>query len=330
LIDYRLICVLQFPCTMEILLPPRIKKGGVVTIIAPGSPVRDLVALQQGIEALEDEGFEVEKSDYLCGRQLFYAGEDDVRAKEVNRAFADGSVAAIFCARGGAGSIRVLPFLDYEAISRSPKIFVGYSDTTALQLALLKRCGLVSFYGPMVETDLGKRSSARRRGKLWSLLRGEETALEPQCSRRDEVLTLYPGEASGRLVGGCLSIFASLMGTPYEPDTRDAILFLEDIDESSHRIDRYLTQLLLAGKLAAIRGLIFGSFPRSSYPPDHEYHDFHVPLIDIIQDRVLGLKVPCIFGLPFGHVRDPYTIPLGGHGHLDATKRRLVVEVSVA
>lgn len=315
---------------MKFLLPPRVSNDGVISVIAPGSPVRDPMALQQGIKFLESLGHEVRESKHLYDRQLFYAGRDAIRAAEVNRVFADTSVSAVFCARGGAGSIRILPRLDYEAISRSPKVFLGYSDTTAIQMALLGHSGLVSFYGPMVETDLGRQPLARRRGQLWSLLKGEDNNLELGGSGQDDVVTLFPGEASGRLIGGCLSIFTSLLGTPYEPDTRDAILFFEDIDESPHRIDRHLTQLLLAGKLEAVRGFVFGSFPRSAYQPEHEYYDFHVSLIDIIKDRVLGLRVPCIFGLPFGHVRDPYTIPFGGHGHLDATRQRLFLEVSVA
>ncbi|HAR96230.1 MAG TPA: hypothetical protein DCR97_09765 [Deltaproteobacteria bacterium] len=127
----------------------------------------------------------------------------------------------------------------------------------------------------------------------------------------------------------CMRNSFFLLGTPHEPDTRDPILFLEDIDETPHRIDRDLTQLLLARKLESVRGLVFGSFSRSAHQPDHEYRDFPVALIDIIKDRVLGLRPPCIFGLPFGHVRDPCTIPFGGQGHLDATGHRLIVEVSV-
>lgn len=226
--------------------------------------------------------------------------------------------------------MRTLALLDYDMIARNPKIFVGYSDTTAIQIALLRQSGLVSFYGPMVETDVYKRSPAGRRDQLFNLLSGKDTHLELVGSRPDNVLTLYPGEASGRLIGGCLSIFTSLLGTPYEPDTTDAVLFFEDVDEYPHRIDRYLTQLLLAGKLQTARGIVFGSFPRWTYPPDHEYHDFEVSMTDIIKDRVLPLKIPCMYGLPFGHVRDPFTIPLGGYAHLDATRQRLVFETSVA
>lgn len=314
---------------MKYLLPSKIGKGNVISIVAPGSPVQDCAALERGIRAIEKRGYRADESRHLYDRELFHAGSDDLRAGELNRSFADPAISAIMNARGGAGSIRILPLLDYETITDNPKILVGYSDTTALQLAILKQSGLVSFYGPMVETDLGRQPPAMRTEQLWDLLTGEHANLELRGSDPDDVITLYPGEASGHLVGGCLSIFVSLLGTPYEPDTKDAILFFEDIDEFPHRVERNLTQLLLAGKLQAARGIIFGSFPRSTYPPDHEYHVFGVSTIDVVKDRVVGLKIPCIYGLPFGHVRDPYTIPLGGYGHLDATRKLVIVEKSV-
>lgn len=314
---------------MKLRLPKKIREDGAISIVAPGSPVRNRIALQKGIELLQSRGYTVHESKHLYDRQLLYAGDDDCRAGELNRSFADASVSAIFCARGGAGSLRVLPLLDYDTIARNPKIFLGYSDTTAIQIAMLKHSGLVSFYGPMVETDLGRYSSAARREQLWILLGGENPTMELSGLKTDPVVTLYPGETSGRLVGGCLSIFVSLLGTPCEPDTTDAILFFEDIEEYPHRIDRYLTQLTLAGKLQVASGLIFGPFSRSAYPPDHEYHDCRVSPIDVIKDRALQLKIPSIYGLPFGHIHDPYTIPLGGFGHLDATHQRLFLEMSV-
>lgn len=322
--------MLQFTVVISYRLAPRIKKGSVISIIAPGSPVRDRKALLKGVQLFEDLGYQARESEHLYDRHLFCAGSDEVRAGEVNRCFSDPSISAIFCARGGAGSLRTLSLLDYDMIGQNPKIFLGYSDTTALQIALLRNSGLVSFYGPMVETDLGKGPSGANQAQLFGLLTGDGTGLEVGGSGPGDTLTLCPGEASGRLVGGCLSIFSSLMGTPFEPDTTDAILFFEDIDEYPHRIERYLTQLLLAGKLQAARGLVFGSFPRSAYPSQHEYHDLQLSLIEVIKDRVLPLKIPCIYGLPFGHVRNPYTLPLGGLVHLDATRHRLVLETSVA
>lgn len=313
---------------MKYLLPSTIRQGDVISIVAPGSPVGDRIALQRGIRAIENRGYQVDESRYLFDREFFHAGSDALRAGELNRSFADTSVSAIISARGGAGSIRILPLIDYDMVARNPKIFLGYSDTTALQSAILRRSGLVSFYGPMVETDLGRQPSTARTEELWDLLNGKGASLDLCGPNAGDVITLYPGETSGHLIGGCLSIFASLLGTPYEPDTTDAILFFEDIDEFPHRVERYLTQLLLKGKLQAARGIIFGSFPRSAYPPDHEYHHFGVSMVDVIKDRVEGLKIPCIYGLPFGHARDPYTIPLGGYGHLDAARQRLVLERS--
>jgi muramoyltetrapeptide carboxypeptidase len=300
-------------------MPRKLKPGDTICILAPGSPVGGEGPYAAGKAYLERKGYRVAEAEHLQGRHLLFAGEDHQRAADVNAAFSDPSIDAIFCARGGTGTLRLLPHVDYRAVSRNPKILLGYSDITALQAALYAKCGLVSFYGPMVTTEIGRGLTPYTEQNLFETLTctgGRQLVNPPD----DPPETLCEGEASGELLGGCLSIFVSLLGTPYEPDTRGTILFFEDIDETPHRIDRFLTQLILAEKLQAAAGIIFGTFRNAAYPPDHAYAAMGVSAIDLVRDRISGLGVPALWGLKFGHEPDMLTMPIGAVAHLDASR----------
>lgn len=313
-----------------LIKPPRLKPGDTICLVAPGSAGADGASYEKGKRFIETRGFRVVEGPHVHDTSLFFAGQDSARADDVNRAFADASVDAVVCVRGGAGSARILPYLDFEVIRRSPKIFLGYSDITVLQLAMLKRCGLVTFYGPMLATELGHSFTPFSEQNLLEVLTTADKAMPMRKSPGRNVLTLCEGEAYGQLVGGCLSVLVSTLGTEWEVDTRGRILFLEDIDEQPHRIDRYLTQLLHANKLQAARALLFGAFSRCEYPQHHEYARFNVGVLDIIRDRVLPLGKPCLYGLPFGHTRDMLTMPSGGFAYVDAASRRIVLDPAVA
>ncbi len=312
-----------------IIKPPRLKPGDTICLVAPGSAGFDAAACEKGKRLMEARGFRVVEGTHVRDAMLFFAGEDSARADDVNRAFADDAVAAVMCVRGGAGSVRILPHLDFRVIGRCPKIFIGYSDVTALQLAMLKRCGLVTFYGPMLATELGHSFTPFSEQSLFEVLTTTGKAIPVRKNPGRNVLTLCGGEAHGQLVGGCLSVLVSTLGTEWEVDTRGRILFLEDIDEQPHRIDRYLTQLLFANKLQEARAILFGAFSRCEYPEQHEYARFNVRALDIIKERVLPLDKPCLYGLPFGHTHDMLTMPNGGHAYVDATNRRIVLDPAV-
>jgi muramoyltetrapeptide carboxypeptidase len=309
--------------------PPRLRPGATVCLVAPASAVTDVPFYEKGKHLLEERGFRVVEGKHVRDTMLLFAGEDKDRADDINHAFADGGVDAVICVQGGAGTARILPYIDFGVIARNPKIFLGYSDVTVLQLAMLEKCGLITFYGPMVATEFGRAFTPFTDEALFQMVTTPEGSVELRDRPRRKVLTLYPGEARGQLVGGCLSVFVSTLGTEWEVDTRDKILFFEDVDERPHRIDRYLTQLLLANKLRQAKAILFGTFTRCEYTERHEHTVKRVRTLDIIRERVLPLQKPCLYGLQFGHVRDKLTLPNGGYAALDATMKRVSIEPCV-
>ncbi len=364
----------------KLIRPAKLKPGDTICVLAPASTVSNVGSLEKGKRLLKERGYRVVEGAHARDGRLLFAGEDADRADDLNRAFADHEIDAIICAQGGAGTARMLPYIDFGIIRRNPKIFVGYSDVTVLQIAMLQECGLVTFYGPMVATDIGRAFTAFTDEHFFQLLTTSEGSIdsqgqargnlssehgEPGTRRREatggwreapaalpqegatgypragvpgieqqnrpgkKMVTLCPGEAHGQLVGGCLSLFVSTLGTEWEVDTRNKILFFEDIDERPHRIDRYLTQLLLARKLQAASAIIFGAFTRCEYKKRQGQSVTSVRTLDIIRDRLVPLQKPCLYGLQFGHVRDKLTLPHGGHAFLDATHQRLIVEPAV-
>jgi muramoyltetrapeptide carboxypeptidase len=314
---------------MKPLKSKALQLGDKICIVSPASPTLMATNYERGKLALERMGFEVIAGKYVHDKYLLFAGDAKKRADDINKAFQDRSVRAIFCSRGGTGTSHILPYIDFSIIKENPKIFVGYSDITTLQIAILNETGLITFYGPMVSTDFGKGVTQYTKDNLLAALTQAEKVLEPKNPANKEILTVCAGKAEGMLIGGCLSIAVATLGTKHELDTRDRILFFEDVDEKPHRIDRYLTQLILAEKLREAKGIIFGTFTRCSYLKRDAYEKYGVTLIDIIKDRITPLNIPCIFGLQFGHVTKKLTIPVGAHASLDATRGRVIIEPAV-
>ena len=314
---------------MQTVKPKALRPGDKICIVSPSSPIWTETYYDRGKSAIEGMGFEVTAGRYVHYKHLLFAGEAKKRADDINRAFQDKSIQAIVCNRGGTGTSHILPYIDFSVIKENPKIFVGYSDITSLQIAILNETGLITFYGPMVSTDFGKGISQYTMDNLFAILTENEKKMDLKNPAEKGILTIRKGKAEGPLTGGCLSIVAATLGTKHELDARDKILFFEDIDEKPHRIDRYLTQLILAGKLQEARGIIFGTFTRCRYLKRDAYEKYGVTLMDIIRDRIVPLNIPCIFGLQFGHVTRKLTIPVGAHAILDATKGRVVIEPAV-
>ncbi len=317
------------PAKKKIIKPARLREGDRICIVSPASPSMTKIYYEKGRAVLDAMGYHVVPGRHVNDRRLLFAGDAKARAADINDAFRDRSIRAIICVRGGCGTAQILHYIDFPAVARNPKIFVGYSDITCLQTAILQKTGLVTFYGPMVSTDFGKQITGYARESFLNMLTNTGEAVELRNPAKKEMVTIVPGKAEGRLTGGCLSIAVASLGTPYEIDTRGAILFFEDIDEKPHRIDRYLTQLTQAGKLAQARGIIFGTFPQCSYTARDNYSRYGVTLLDIIRERIVPLKIPSIYGLQFGHVRSKLTIPIGAVARLDATSKRVTVESAV-
>jgi muramoyltetrapeptide carboxypeptidase len=270
--------------------------------------VVDPEALARGVSALESLGFRVEAPEGLLARHLHSAGGVERRAAELRGLFVDDSVAGIVCARGGAGAMSLLSLIDAGVAMAHPKPFVGYSDVTALHL-LLQRAGLVTFYGPMVAREFadGRADVA----SFLAALRGEEPSLSFEAGLRP----LRGGCAEGVLRGGCLSLLAAAAGTPWSLDSRGeaTLLLVEDVDEPPYRVERMLVQLLLAGGLKDVRGIVFGEMPGCSPAPDAGY-----TLEDVLLDVVGPLGVPIAIGLNAGHTTGLCaTVPLGVRARLD-------------
>lgn len=313
----------------KIIKPERLRKGDRICVVSPASPTMTKMYYEKGKAVLGAMGYHVVPGSHVNDRHLLFAGGAKARAADINNAFQDKSIKAVICTRGGCGTANIFPYIDFPAIEKNPKIFIGYSDITSLQLAIFQRTGLMTFYGPMVSTDFGKQLTGYTRESFLNMLTNTGDGIELKNPAKREMTTIVPGKAKGLLTGGCLSIVVASLGTPYEIDTKGKILFFEDIDEKPHRIDRYLTQLTLAGKFRQARGIIFGTFRQCSYTARDNYSKYGVTLLDIIRERIVPLGIPCIYGLQFGHVRSKLTMPFGAAAILDATNRRITVEAAV-
>jgi muramoyltetrapeptide carboxypeptidase len=304
------------------LKPKRLVAGDTVVLVSPASATFNTVDLQIAKESLEALGFKVRAGEHMLERHGYLAGEDKSRAEDINKAFADKSVAAVHAIRGGWGSARVLPYLDYDVIRRNPKVLLGYSDITALHMAINGKTGLTTFHGPI---GLG-------RWDAWSvdyykrvLMNGEQVTFSPKQGLSDQnsltqtefrVQTITPGKARGRLLGGNLSILAAVMGSPYVPDFQDSILFCEDVGEDYYRIDRMVTTLKLAGVLGKIKGFVFGGCSECG-PGDGNFGA--LTLEEIFNDHIKPLGVPAWQGAMIGHAQPQWTLPEGVQVEIDAT-----------
>jgi muramoyltetrapeptide carboxypeptidase len=281
--------------------------------------------LAVGVEMLEGWGFDVRVMPGVGASRGYLAGEsDEASAAELSACFADASIDGIICARGGYGSMRLLPFMDWDAVRANPKVFCGYSDITALHLAIRRETGLVTFHASMVqrqgdEPGLHPWSAEALRRALTS---AEPLGVVAPPEDAPPVQTLTGGRATGPLVGGNLTLVAALCGTRWQLDARDCILLLEDTDEAPYRVDRMLTQLHLAGVLDGVRSIVFGDSPTCEAK---EGDPRPVPLVDVLRDRLGPLGVPLLYGFPCGHTPWRAALPLGVPATLDASAGTLTV-----
>ncbi|TES90851.1 MAG: LD-carboxypeptidase [Desulfobacteraceae bacterium] len=289
------------------LIPPRLMPGDTVGIVAPAGPF-DREKFMKGKTVLESMGFQTFFDESIFHKYGFLAGTDIQRADQVNRLFADPDVQAVVCARGGYGSMRILPFLDFETIQKNPKIFIGYSDISALLSVLHDRCGLVTFHGPVVTTlaNAAQGTIAAMRTVLTS-----NTILE---LKPEKGIVIKPGAALGTVAGGNLTTLCHLVGTPYTPSFNGKILLLEDLGEAPYRIDRMLTQMELAGCFEGLKGLVLGSFEECGQPDE---------IFRIVQEIFRDVDIPILSGFEIGHRGINITIPIGLGATLDADRQVL-------
>jgi len=305
--------------------PEGLKKGEAIGIIAPASPCFDESKLERGKQVLEELGYKVVLGKNLFRRNGYLAGSDKQRQEDLMWMFCNKNVKAIICLRGGYGSIRLLSSLDYKTIQENPKILVGYSDITALHLAIHKKTKLVTFYGPMIALEIVNANFlySYTCKQMLKALTSEESFKEiGGCSSETPIQVITKGIATGELIGGYLSQIIATLGTPYEIETKGKILFFEEMGKEPYQIDCMLTQLLLAGKLQNTVGIAIGELVDCK---SRGRFSCSFTLEEVLQDRLACLGIPVLSGLCFGHGKYKATIPLGIKALLDTEKKSLAI-----
>lgn len=297
---------------------PALRAEGVIGLIAPAGPAE--LDTHKAAQWMRARGYSLRIFPGVGQRDGYLAGSDDVRLNDLHAAFADSEIDAIFCLRGGYGSPRLLDRLDFNLLRANPKPFVGYSDITALHLAINRYAGFVTFHGPMLNADLLGEKQQPTESSLFSMLRGQVKAGSRLAHPVAYPLTtIEPGIACGRLLGGNLSMIAAVMGTAYEIDAEGIILFIEDVNEPLYRIDRLLTHLRLAGKLAQVAGVLVGDIAGVD----------SAALERLLKQTFEPLCIPVLSGWRSGHCNPNLTLPMGARVQLDAGEKRLVLEQDV-
>jgi len=308
--------------------PPALRPGDTIGIVAPASNLKRS-ELEAGCEALRIAGYKPFYFDSILERDLYFAGSLERRIRELAEMFARPDVRAILCARGGYGANYLLEALDLDAIRSNPKIFIGYSDITALLTFFVDAGGLITFHGPMAAKDWARAGGVD--AASWQAALGGATEWDLKLGADSGVSGLVEGATEGILYGGCLSILVASLGTPYEIKTDGTILFLEDLAAKPYQVDRMLMQLKLAGKLDGVRGIVFGEMMDCVQNANQGY-----TLQEVVMRIVSGLEVPVAYGLRSGHVTTGnITLPFGvragltvGGGQVGITILEAAVTVS--
>lgn len=298
-----------------LIKPPRLRPGDKVGLVSPATAAFETEPTKIWIDALESLGFEVVLGDNYYDRHGYFAGEDAARASDINSFFAEPGIKMIF-ARGGWGAPRVLPLLDYDMIRANPKVLLGYSDATALITAVHVKTGLVTFHGP---SPLNTFSSEHFRRVV---MNGEHYTMsnptfitENTLVQTDNLIqTIRGGKATGKILGGNLSLLTAVTGSEYLPDWEGSILFIEDVDEAVYRIDRMMTELSLSGVLKKIRGFVFGRCTECD--PGSGFGS--LTMEQMLAEHIVPLGIPAFSGSMIGHIDEQFTIPLGIDVEIDA------------
>lgn len=298
-----------------LIKPPRLRAGDRVGLVSPATAAFETEPTEIWIDALESLGFEVALGDNYYDRHGYFAGEDADRAKDINTFFKDPGIKMIF-ARGGWGAPRVLPLLDYDMIRANPKVLLGYSDATALLSAVHTKTGLVTFHGPS-PLNIFSAEHFRRvlmNGENYTMSNPTIITSNDLVQTENRIHTIRSGKASGRILGGNLSLLTAITGSEYLPDWEGSILFIEDVDEAVYRIDRMVTELALSGVLDKISGFIFGRC--TDCDPGGGFGS--LTMEEMLAEHITPLGIPAFSGSMIGHIDEQFTIPLGIDVEIDA------------
>ncbi|MBZ0264444.1 LD-carboxypeptidase [bacterium] len=303
------------------LIPASLQKGDTILALSPAGPI-GMDEFESGRKALENEGFHIVRGQHALRQGNYLAGEDHLRVQDISDAFADQDVNGIICTRGGYGTLRILNQIDYQLIAQNPKCFIGFSDITSLQHAIWQRTELVTFSGLQLARGWGNNSSTFAR-KCWlELVTGRQSGIPLPIIQHPEfpdMRSAQPGTAEGPLLGGNLYVLASMCGSPFSPRFSGSIVVLEEIDEPHYRIDRAITQLYLAGAFEGVQGVVLGRFIQHTKEGVKHWQELVIGLIKAILPGV-----PILANIPYGHVDDIWTLPLGAHCKLDASNGELI------
>jgi muramoyltetrapeptide carboxypeptidase len=313
----------------DVLKPKALKKGNTLGLVCPAYMASSHQDVEIAIETFDKMGFNVVLGQHFYDKYGYLAGKDADRAADINSFFADKNIHGIVAMNGGWGSARLLHLLDYELIKKNPKIFMGYSDITAILMALYCKTGLVTFHGPVGSSTFNAFSVDYLQR---TLIGGEKVKMQNPKNEEDSVVqtkdrhwVIQSGIAKGRLIGGNLTVLTALLGSEYVPDFKGALLFLEDIGENIYRIDRMLTQLALNGVLKQIAGFVFGKCT-DCQPSSGVYGS--LTLEEVFLDHIKPLGIPAFTGAMIGHIENKFTVPIGTLATIDATLGTITLEES--
>jgi muramoyltetrapeptide carboxypeptidase len=293
--------------------PRRLNAGDTIAITSPAGAVWDDKQVETFSAILKGFGFKIVLGKTLKEKHGYFAGTDELRAKELNEFFADKNIKGIFCMKGGWGCARLLDKIDFENISKNPKVLIGFSDITTLLVAIFAKTGLVTFHGPVGNSGWNEFTSSVFKGVI---MKAEQSQLPAGPAEEDKPITIHPGIASGMLIGGNLSVLTGIIGSSYLPDWKGKILFLEEAKEEPYRIDRMLTQLKLAGVLDSISGFVFGKCVKCEAEEPLKAFKF----MEVIEQHIKPLGIPAFYGAMTGHIENKLTLPLGIEVTIDADK----------
>jgi muramoyltetrapeptide carboxypeptidase len=317
-----------------IIKPKALRRGDAIGVVAPAGPV-NRERMERALARVQERGFRIKTYGDIYRSRGYLAGDDETRAAELMAAFADPETAGVWCARGGYGVVRILDRLDFTVIGRNPKVFVGFSDITLLHIAIQQQTGLLTFHAPNLQDGFGKPDEMPEANEaaLWqALLESDENQEHASTAHQGytydfsdvdniDLQSICAGVATGRLIGGNLAVMCGVVGTPFEVETAGRILFLEDISERAYRIDRYLSQLKLAGKLATVAGVLLGTFSYEEGERADEQSDIQA----VFKEYLGHLGVPVLAGFPAGHDRYNLALPMGALVKVDAGQRCVTV-----
>jgi muramoyltetrapeptide carboxypeptidase len=310
------------------LFGPPLPPGGTIGVVAAASPYDARSEIFRGVEWWESQGYRVKLAEGVFARDDYVAGDPRQRASDLVSLFGDDEVDVVQALQGGYGSAQMIPHIDFDVIAANPKPFVGYSDITALHIAIRERTGLATLYGYGLVGVGDKDATSFTRNRLLQMLTGDGTGEVPRDPDDPYVRAIHGGKVTAPLVGGCLWLLMQTMGTPWEFQADDALLFFEDVKAPPYYVDGFLTQLAAAGKLDGVAGVVVGEMKDCDWGDQREASDWarSRSLEDVLEEHLEPLGVPVLYKLPLGHGKHLAALPLGVRYTLDADQRTLTAD----